>query len=194
MRTTKTYLLKILHLFYIKLDCYSLNLQEKTDFNNEREDVDFTEILNQNDLEMLAISNCNNYVATHITALEQKLLEPGVRLFVVLKDDKVACYSFIDTNKIYESATGLRNNLGHGQAYLFKDFTFPQFRGLGLHKYSIYKRLEVLSKEKYKEALVTIYSDNYFSKKSYLSMGFKQKSSMRVFKLFGKGFTIINND
>lgn len=183
---------KIKHRFYIKLDVLSLNIHVRNKSIKVSRDLLFTEVF-KSDLDSIFELEENHQLIEHKESLYKKLKENGVRLFFVLKDKKIAGYSFIDTTKIFESATGYKSDLKKGEAYLFKDYTFDDFRGIGVHKFSVFKRLEVLESEGYETVFVTIYSDNYYSQKSYLKNGFEKKFSMLYFKLFGRTFILKRN-
>lgn len=58
--------------------------------------------------------------------------------------------------------------------YLFDDYTFEKYRGIGVHKFSIEARIKIAKRQGYKKAIVNIVSNNIFSEKAYTHSGFNK--------------------
>lgn len=109
-------------------------------------------------------------------------------LFFILMDKHIAGYCHINFDEIYEPSSYYYKKLNSKEAYLFKDFIFEKYRGLGLHKFSIYKRLQYLKNTGFNKAYVTIYEDNKYSISSYKHFGFNKIEKWFCFKISGFKF------
>jgi L-amino acid N-acyltransferase YncA len=94
----------------------------------------------------------------------------------VVKDDDNNIYGYyhLSFTNTFDSTINTFVQVDKNSAYLFDDYTFREFRGMGSHSYSILSRLEQARELGYKNAIVNILKGNKFSEKSYSKFGFKR--------------------
>jgi hypothetical protein len=96
--------------------------------------------------------------AEYAKKARKRLNEPSkyTCLAIVNEEDRL-CYScWIKNFSFYEDKLNLKINLKKDQVYFFDDFTIPKFRGKGLHKYMMIKRINYTFENGGTSALITI--------------------------------------
>ena len=70
--------------------------------------------------------------------------------------------------------------------YIRRDYTFLKYRGHGLHKFSIIKRLQLLKYKSFYTCTTRIAIQNYISNKNYQKLGFEKYLLEIEFHFFHK--------
>ena len=96
--------------------------------------------------------------------------------------DKIVAYIWISYSSIcYDKLFNI--NLKKNQAYIYKAFTHPAYRGLNIYPALLNKVCLELSKEKIEKCYIATTPDNLSSKRGISKVGFKKVGSIWFFKI-----------
>lgn len=100
--------------------------------------------------------------------------------YVVVESDEILGYFSLllksNENNPYVSS---KLRIPKESTYLFDDYTVKKHRKKGVHSFSVLSRLKISKDLNYKEARVLIDKRNYFSQKTYESLGF-----IKIYKIY----------
>jgi hypothetical protein len=102
--------------------------------------------------------------------------------------DLICGYSILEYGYIKESSylTKIKGIDIEKNGYVRRDYTFINFRGQGLHKYSIVKRLQILKEKSFRTCTTRIAVQNVISKNNYQTLGFEKYLLEIEFHFFHK--------
>lgn len=112
------------------------------------------------------------------------------KVYLVRYEGNIAGYFHIAFEDNYDTCTNVYIENISDNIHLFDDYTFKDYRGKGVHNFSIYSRLKLGLDKGFKTATVHILKDNIFSIKAYRKNGFivvkKISVYLRTIKSFSK--------
>ncbi|MGY1464915.1 hypothetical protein ACW4EZ_26815 [Bacillus toyonensis] len=108
--------------------------------------------------------------------LEERILHSQVHLPYVVEDEEgnICGYFHIAHGETRDGTINSNIKVNDGSVYLFDDYTFIDKRGKGVHKFSVLSRLELAKELNCSIAIVNILSNNMYSKRTYISIGFNK--------------------
>lgn len=127
------------------------------------------------------LENIKNDYKCEINEIKYKILKNRIKYikkeigFVVQDENENFCgYFHLATQDTWDSCSNSIVRIDSDMVYLFDDYTFEQFRGKGVHSFSIIERLFFADKQGYTKAVVNIVLGNFVSEKAYQKIGFKK--------------------
>ncbi|WP_309529152.1 hypothetical protein [Bacillus wiedmannii] len=106
--------------------------------------------------------------------LKKRIAEQNKHIPYVVVDKEGDLYGYFHLS-IGDTRDGTINidvQVSKNTVYLFDDYTFLEKRGNGVHKFSVYSRLDLAKKLGYSKAIVNILKGNLYSERSYQGLGF----------------------
>ncbi|MBE7097076.1 hypothetical protein [Bacillus cereus] len=106
--------------------------------------------------------------------LKKRIAEHNKHIPYVVVDKEGDLYGYFHLS-IGDTRDGTINidvQVNKNTVYLFDDYTFLEKRGNGVHKFSVYSRLDLAKKLGYSKAIVNILKGNLYSERSYQGLGF----------------------
>lgn len=104
--------------------------------------------------------------------------------FIALYQEKIAYFGWISFDDEYESIFQIRVKVNDKEAYWFDCHTMPQYRHNGLHSAITVKALIYLKDKGCKKILSHVMKDNIYSRKAFRKVGFKEKKTITLIKIF----------
>lgn len=170
---------RLLGITYIKYLAYFKNLPEVIDTDSLLQYRKMT----MNDFKLQAESNTEWFNNRKLKQLERFINEPGYSYYGIYNGDKLICYGGISMN--YDNFINQKTN--PEAAYLFDDYTNPQYRGKGLHK----KIVDIREYEAWSQGksitFAYVSSTNYASAKGFKHCGYVAKIKLIYTKIGKKG-------
>lgn len=104
--------------------------------------------------------------------------------FIALDQKKIAYFGWISFDDEYESIFQIRVKVNDKEAYWFDCHTMPEYRQNGLHGAITAKALIYLKDKGCKKVLTHVMKDNIYSRKAFRKVGFKEKRTVTLIKIF----------
>ncbi len=174
-RSMKTIIKKIKTKFFTVSNGYILNLNNYNMVPYE-EKYNFYALMPMQmyHLKKMIESYGNQVGSYKYEILKKRITEQDKHIPYVVVDKEGDLYGYFHLS-IGDTRDGTINidvQVSKNTVYLFDDYTFLEKRGKGVHKFSVYSRLELAKKLGYSKAIVNILKGNLYSEKSYKGLGF----------------------
>ena len=117
----------------------------------------------------------------------RQMLSEGSVCVIGYVDGEAAHIGWMSFDRIFSPPFSI--SLGAGWVTFHRTRTAPRFRGLGLQRAGIRKRLELASERGYMRAVNAVSTENLISQHNYHKMGFEDQEIVRAVKAVGRWVT-----
>jgi hypothetical protein len=172
----------ILARIYTKAYIYKINLSSQISFHNPNLKLEpMTEYL----LELIHINYHSELSEFKHNILKKRLANGFTDKPYVIVDNQGQIYGYyhVAFAECLETCTNYQVIDEPNNIYLFDDYTFEKWRGLGAHKVSIAARLQLAFEQGYTTGTVIILADNSCSAKSFRNLGFYKTKQITFYHM-----------
>lgn len=114
----------------------------------------------------------------------RQMLKDGDVCLLGMVGDKHATVGWVSFRRLFTHPVSIP--LGEGWAYFNRTRTAPEFRGKGLQKAGIRRRIEIAAQMGKLRAVNVVDSDNAISLHNYQAMGFQERHCASVLRFFDR--------
>lgn len=168
-------IMKFVELFgfkkFLLLHLMSIDLQHSQSASEWGPKGKGVNLLNYADVERYSVENPVEITPHFLKFAEEMLQDSHYKLFGCEVDGKLASYGWICLDRYPLTDYFFK----HKGAFLFKDYTMPEYRGKGLHRNITFARLDYLRKIGYQIAYSSVALYNEASYRGFLKCGMRRE-------------------
>lgn len=176
---------RVINKFYIVEDGYRAELKGENIWYDNKRNLKFEE-MTLKELTYLRENYPSELSEEKFQILKNRLQENLVTVYGVKNGEDILGYFCMSFRNIKENGINYTIQVGEDSVYLFDDYSFERYRGMGAHKFSIIKRMAIAAELGKKYAIVNVYSWNSKSISNYRALGFNEYIRYYYYKVIKK--------